>query len=231
MRTVVISLGGSTLFESGCVDTAFVKDICRLLVTLKDKARIAVVVGGGRYARDYATAIRNASGNEFLADRAAIFATKANATVIQAGLGDAAFPRLIQVLDDAAIALNEGKIAVGCGILEGVSTDFDSMLLAERVQADAVINASNTDGVYSEDPKKNAKASKFKTLTHEQLETMASASDTRKAGTHFPFDVIASKLAARSKMEIHFVKGRNLNDLEKAILGKPHSGTLIKESS
>ncbi len=230
MRRVVISLGGSTLFSNGKLDVQYVKKLAQLLLKLKESGvGMALVVGGGYYARDYASAIRESANNEFLADRAAVYVTKANATLVQAALGDAAYPRLIQALDDASAALEEGKIALGCGILEGVSTDFDSMLVAERMKADAVVNASNTDGIYSEDPQKNAKAKKLKQITHAQLVQMASEADARKAGTHFVFDAVASKLAARSNIPLHFVNGRNLKDVEAAILGRLHAGTIVKD--
>lgn len=229
MRTVVVSLGGSMLFANKGVDIDYLKKSAQLLLRLSKDARLAVVVGGGQFAREYSSAIRESSGNEFLADRAAVLATKANATMVMAALGQAAYPKLIQDPDDAAAGIALGNIPVGCGILEGVTTDFDSMLIAERVKADALVNMSNTDGVYSADPKKDKAAKKLAKMTHQQLVDMATAFDARRAGTNFVFDVVACKVAARAGIELHFVNGRDLKQVENAILGKPHQGTVVKD--
>ncbi|MFH1200316.1 MAG: UMP kinase [Candidatus Micrarchaeota archaeon] len=229
MRTVVVSLGGSMLFSNKGVDTDYLKKVSGLFARLSKDTRIAVVVGGGLFAREYSNAVREAGGSEFLADRAAILATKANATMLIAALADAAYPRIIQDPDEAASAALSGKIPVGCGILEGVTTDFDAMLIAERLKADAVVNLSNTDGVYSADPKKDKAAKKIQKMPHQQLVDMAVLADTRRAGTHFVFDVVACKVAARANIELHFVNGKDLRAAEAAILGKPHQGTVVRD--
>ncbi|MFH1107371.1 MAG: UMP kinase [Candidatus Micrarchaeota archaeon] len=229
MRTVVVSLGGSMLFAKAGVDTDYLKRITALFKKLHKDTRLAVVTGGGLFAREYSNSIREAGGSEFLADRAAILATKANATMLIAALGDAAYPKIIQDPDDAAVAIASGKIPVGCGILEGVTTDFDSMLIAERLGADALVNLSNTEAVYTADPKKDRSAKKLAKMTHQQLVDMASLADQRRAGTHFVFDVVACKVAARAGIELHFVNGRDLKQVEHAILGKPHQGTIVKD--
>jgi uridylate kinase len=84
------------------------------------------------------------------------------------------------------------------------------------------------DAIYSANPRTNPDAKRFKKLTYEELVSLALASDTRKAGTNFVFDMLACKLAARSKLELHFVSGKNLDDLKKAIEGKDHNGTVVK---
>lgn len=229
MRTVVVSLGGSMLFSNKGVDTDYLKKITQLLLKLSKETKLAVVTGGGTFAREYAHAIRESSGNEFLADRAAVLATKANATMLIAALGQMAYPKIIQDPDDAIAAVTLGKIPVGCGILEGVTTDFDAMLIAERIKADALVNLSNTDGVYSADPKKDKGAKKLQKMAHQQLVDMAAAADARRAGTNFVFDIVACKVAARANIELHFVNGRDLKQVEHAILGKPHQGTVVKD--
>jgi uridylate kinase len=52
-------------------------------------------------------------------------------------------------------------------------------------------------------------------------------SDKRMAGTNFVFDMLACKLIARSKIETHFVSFRKMDDLESAVEGKKHSGTVV----
>ena len=229
-KITVISLGGSLLFnENGSRNGEYIKELAEMLIRLKKGVQIAVCVGGGTLARRYAEEARKKTGSEFFADRAAIKATKENAKELIKALGKNAFPEVIEELDNAEVALKKNLIPVGAGILEGTTTDFDSMLIAERLGAEELVNMSKIEAVYSEDPRKNPNAKRYKEMTHQQLLELAIRSDMRRAGTNFVFDSVASKLAARSNITIHFVDGRNLQEVEKALAGKKHSGTVVKD--
>jgi uridylate kinase len=93
-----------------------------------------------------------------------------------------------------------------------------------------MLNISNTSGIYDSNPKDNPNAKKFDKMTYDQLIELAVKSDHRTAGTNFVFDLLACKLIARSKIETHFVSGKNLEDVENAINGKQHGGTVVSES-
>jgi len=43
----------------------------------------------------------------------------------------------------------------------GWSTDYDAVIMAKNISADAIINMSNIDYVYDSDPKKNRNAKKL----------------------------------------------------------------------
>ncbi|MBI5229349.1 UMP kinase [Candidatus Micrarchaeota archaeon] len=230
-KPVVISLGGSMLFdEKGNFDLNYITEFSALLLKLrKEGMRFVVAVGGGKIAKDYCNAVRELRGSEFLADRIAIMATRMNALLLISVLGDQAYQKVITDLDEAPNVLAMGLIPVGAGIIEGVTTDTASTLLAELVNAGALVNVSNIDAIYSDDPKKNLKAEKFREMTHRQLAELAAAQDKRVARTNFPFDLMACKLAMRSNIPIHFVYGKNLNEVEKALTGKEHAGTVVKD--
>ncbi|MFH0835070.1 MAG: hypothetical protein V1881_01880, partial [Candidatus Micrarchaeota archaeon] len=63
--------------------------------------------------------------------------------------------------------------------------------------------------------------------THSQLIALATKFDERKARTNFPFDLIACKLAARSKIRVDFADGRELKDVRLALAGKT-TGTTVR---
>ncbi len=228
-KTITISLGGSLLYKNGLIDAKYVREITALLLVENRKAPLALTVGGGAPAREYARAVRELTGNEFLADRAAIYATRANATVVLSALGEKAFPKVITDFDDAAISLNEGKIPVCAGIMEGITTDTDALLLAERIGAKKLLNLSKVDAIYSSDPRTDPKARKLPLLTHKQLVELAAKSDQRMASTNFVFDLMACKLAARSNIELHFVDGRDFKQVRNALGGAKHAGTVVKD--
>lgn len=223
---IVFSLGGSLLNTAQGIDKAFLERMARLLMASPHS--FGIVTGGGYRARQYADAVRARGGNEFEADEAAIEATKENAKALIGGLGKKACPKVCETFDEARTAAKRYGIVVMGGTIPGITTDADAVLLAEALHAARVINISNVDAIYDSDPRKNKDAKKFSKMAHAQLIELAVRSDERKAGTHFVFDLLACKLAARSKMEVHFVGGKDWGDLEKAIDGKAHGGTLVK---
>ncbi len=222
---VVISLGGSMVNGTGNPDISFLKKFKSLL---KGKEKIGIVVGGGKIARDYVKASQNFSKNQFWGDTLAVYATRLNAALVTRAFVGEACPVVFQDFESAAIASKEYRIVVMGGTIPGITTDTDAVLLAEAMGAKRVVNVSIVDGVYDSDPRKNKKAKMFKKMEFNQLLTLANASDKRKPGTNFVFDVIACKLAARTKMELHFVGGKNISDLPKAMKGTAHRGTTIK---
>ncbi len=224
---VVISLGGSMMFSDGEYDQEFIKNFAALALSLSKQAPIAIVVGGGSLAKKYCERERAGGKGEFFADRAAIKATVENARVLAKAIG--ANASVADSFDSAQAAVEKGMIPVGHGILEGITTDTVSVLLAERIGAKTVVNVSRVEAVYDSDPEKNPKAKRFDSMAHKELVALASASDARNARTNFPFDSIAAKIAARSNITIYFVDGRKLEEVEKAVLGKPHKGTAVKD--
>jgi uridylate kinase len=48
------------------------------------------------------------------------------------------------------------------------TTDTTAVLRAAELEAQAVLKATNVDGVYSADPKKDAKAQRYERLSHQQ---------------------------------------------------------------
>jgi len=223
---VVLSIGGSSINPDGKPDIKFLKEISAIL--RKSKHEFGIVTGGGSVARAYATAARELGAGEYDADAVAIIATKQNAHVLIAALGDIAHPNVPRTFERARMHLGKHKVVVMGGTIPGITTDSDSALLAEAVGAKRLVNISNVDAIYEKDPRKNPNAKKYRKLSYDQLISLATESDKRTAGTHFVFDMLACKLIARSKLETHFVSCKNMKDIANAIEGKEHSGTIVR---
>ena len=219
---VVISLGGS-IINPGEPDIGTIKKITN--VFNKYKGKIAITTGGGTYARVYANAVRSISKNEFFADEIGILETKQNAMLVISALKDVC-PYVPDDFRRAASLLNTYKCVVMGGTIPGITTDADAVMLAEVIGAKKLINISNVDAIYDKDPRKKG-AKKLSKLSLDELVKMAEKFDKRKAGTHFVFDVLAAKLAARSKLEIHFVN-KDIKNIKAALEGKKHSGSVVK---
>ncbi len=208
-------------------DVDYIKRMANLIRKCSRRYKFAIVTGGGKDARIYARAMREIVDNEFLADQAAIMSTWQNAYLILAALHDISYKALPKSFDEAAEALDHHKVVVMGGFQPGLTTDSDAVLLAERVGSKRLINISNVPGIYDKDPRKHKRAKIIPEMKVSKLIEMAAANDSRKAGENFVFDVLASKLLARSGIEAHFVSGHNLDDLKKAIKGKKHGGTKV----
>jgi len=222
---VVLSLGGS-LVNPGEPDPQYVSSLVRLLRSTKYK--FGIVVGGGKLARKWADAARKKGASEFEADEAAIDATKKNAQFVIDIIKKDVNRVVCQTFESAREQSKKHRFVVMGGTIPGITTDSDAVLLAECLKSKRLLNLSNIDGIYNDNPVRNHSAKKFTRMTYQQLIDLAGKNDLRRAGTHFVFDFLACKLIARSRIDAHFIHGKNLLDVRKAIEGRQHGGTVVK---
>ncbi len=224
---MVLSLGGGVLNPEGTPDAGYLRKLAKILK--ESKCNFGIVAGGGKSARVYAQAARELGANEFEADEIAIMSTRQNAKLVINALRENAYPNVIFNFWEAKKEAANYKTVVMGGTIPGITTDADAALLAEALHAKKLVNMSNVDAVYDSNPRINPNAKKYSKLHYTDLIALAMKWDERKAGTNFVFDILACKIIARSGIETHFVNGRNLDDVKKAIGGKSHSGTVVKE--
>lgn len=218
-NNAVISLGGSTIFNEKGVDIDFIRKFSNEVK--KSLSRGAIIVGGGKIARVYSSAMRELTNNEFFSDDIAIKSTRQNALLIKHAIGKEA-----EMIKYPKQASGNSRFYVSGGYLPGLTTDACSVLVAEVMGINKIINISNIDAVYDKDPKLPG-AKKIRKINIDDFFKLAEKSDDRKAGTNFIFDVVGAKLAMRSLKEIHFV-GKDIEEIKKAIHGKEHNGTVCK---
>lgn len=244
MRTVVISLGGSLVNpEAGKADTAFLKKFRAVILKyVKRGQRFAIIVGGGKLARGWQEALRQAQGisserstfdklsvnyaksktlREDL-DWVGIRATQLNAELVRAMFGNFAHSKLVS---NPAQKVGQFKIVVGAGYLPGHSTDYDSVVRAKTLGAKTVINLSNVQYVYNKDPDKYKDAKPLKNISWKQFFKIIGVKF--RPGMHSPFDPTAAKAAARARIKVVFMNGRDLKNVERFLQGKKFSGTII----
>ncbi|MFQ3547005.1 MAG: UMP kinase [Termitinemataceae bacterium] len=223
----VVSVGGSIVAPDG-VDTDFVAAFVSLLkdeLAADEKRRFILVVGGGGPARKYQQAYQAIAGehsNE-QADWIGIMATRLNAQLLKAVLGDFCVQDV--VTDPTQVGPFVGRVLVAAGWKPGFSTDFDAVLLAERFQADKVINLSNIAKVYTEDPRKNPDAKPIDSISWEEFRALVG--DEWVPGKNVPFDPIASRHAAKIGLEVICAAGKDLENLRKIFANQPFFGTTI----
>ena len=169
--TKVLSVGGSIVVpEKPDTEflTAFIKMIKEWLA--EDSSRkLILVVGGGAPARVYQNAYAEVSSQVGVdsandaADWIGIMATRLNAQLLKAACGS-----LCQndVVYNPTVDIDfKGRILVAAGWKPGFSTDNDAVLLAEKLGAKTVVNLSNIEKVYTDDPRKNPDAKPLDTIS------------------------------------------------------------------
>ena len=223
----VISLGGSIVAPNE-VDEEFLKDftaLIRELLSRDDKRRFIIVVGGGGPARAWQKAYRAIcpSPEDEQADWIGIMATRLNAQLVRAIMGDLCTQDV--VTNPTQVEPLMGRVLVASGWKPGFSSDYDAVLLAERFHADAVINLSNIEKIYTDDPKKNPSAKPIDTISWADFCSMVG--DEWVPGKNVPFDPIASKHAAKIGLKVICAAGRNIPNIKSILSGEPYVGTLI----
>jgi uridylate kinase len=219
---LVYSLGGSILADQ---DADGLRKYADVLKALAKEHQIYVVVGGGKIARQYIEKARSLGASEFFCDQIGIAATKMNAALLIAALGDAAPREIAATYQDAARLCAPGKIVVLGGMSPGQTTDAVAALLAEYVHAHRLIIPTSVDGVYTSDPEADPAARKLDRMTPDELVQMAMQTDM-KAGSRSPIDPLAAKIIQRSSIPTAVVDGWDIENLKKGITGA-HQGTEI----
>src|SRR6056297_2923483 len=132
---VAVSVGGSVLVPD--LDAGRVRAYADVVEQLRSEGwEVGAVVGGGAVAREYIQTARELGTNEIRLDELGIAATRLNARLLIAALGDQAAPSPAQSYEEAGAAIHRGDVAVMGGVTAGQTTDAVSAALAEYVDAD-----------------------------------------------------------------------------------------------
>ena len=150
-------------------------------------------------------------------------ATRLNAQLVKAIFGDLCKEDVVTNPTQA----NEftGKILLAAGWKPGFSTDNDAVLLAEKFSADTVVNLSNIEKVYTDDPRKNPDAKPIDSISWADF--CAMVGDEWEPGKNCPFDPIASKKAREMGLKVICAGGKNIENIRKILDEKDFVGTII----
>ncbi|MHA1145688.1 MAG: UMP kinase [Candidatus Helarchaeota archaeon] len=215
----VLKIGGSLLFQNESrLDVEYIKSLGKEIQSIPPKKfQLAMVVGGGRAAREYIATARQLGASEAFCDELGIEIARQNARLLIAALGEMAYPVPPSTLEEAATTTMSNKIIVMGGIQPGQSTNAVAALLAERINAELLINATDVEGVYSEDPKINPTAIKYEEISVKHLKGLIK--DESRAGKYELFDLNAINIIGRSKIPTIILSGRDPKNIMKALQG------------
>ena len=221
MDTMVISLGGSIIVP-GEIDTKFLKRFREIVLTLETK-RFLIICGGGTICRKYQNvAAEIAPVPKADLDWIGIQATRLNAELVRSMFGPMAYHKVIHDPDEPMDT--DKRVIIGAGFEPGSSTDLRAVQLAQRFAAAQVINMSNIDYVYSDDPKKNPDAEQVTNISWPDFRKLVG--DEWDPGLNMPFDPIASRTAEAVGLKVVII-GNDIRNLEKLLRDEPFRGTTI----
>ncbi|HHU36507.1 MAG TPA: UMP kinase [Treponema sp.] len=224
----VLSLGGS-IVAPDMPDTEFLTEFSTLVrawLAEDNSRKLIMVVGGGGPARAYQKAYREISPtiSDEQADWIGIMATRLNAQLLRAIFSDIC-PTDV-VYDPTQVDVFSGRILVAAGWKPGFSTDNDAVLLAERFDADTVINLSNIAKVYTDDPHTNPNAKPIDAISWADFRKLVG--NEWVPGKNVPFDPIASLHAQKSGLTVICAAGRDIENLRAILNNESFVGTVIK---
>lgn len=225
---VVVSMGGSVLFRDE-EDETYLAALADLLRE-EGKARpLLVTTGGGRTARNYIRLGRRLGLTEVELDELGIDVTRLHARLLAARIGPPCPARPPATLAEAVHELRHASPVVLGGTEPGHTTDGVAALLAARVRAERLVNATDVEGLFEADPRRHPNARRIERIGWEGFRAMVEANTSSEAGQNFLFDRLGAATLARARIPLWVVGGRDLDNLRAAIGGAGFRGSRVED--
>ncbi len=181
-KRILLKLSGEALREKSLHDTISPEIVHRMAAEIhavhQMGVEIGIVIGGGNIWRGLSASHRGMERTT--ADYMGMLATVINGLALQAGIEELGIQTRVQTairMDSVAEPfirrravkhLEEGRIVIfvaGTGN-PFFSTDTAAALRANEIGAEVLLKATKVDGIYTADPMKDPKATKYNRLTH-----------------------------------------------------------------
>ena len=183
-KRILLKVSGEVLAgdQSFGIETAYLEATAKQIVdAAKAGVQIAIVPGGGNIFRGMSVAAGGA--DRVTADMMGTLGTVINALALSSeisrqGVKSKVFSAttMPSVADTytaraARAALDDGFVIVLGGGTGNpfFTTDTAAALRAIELQCDVLLKGTKVDGVYSEDPKKNPKATRYETVSYDEV--------------------------------------------------------------
>ncbi len=181
---ILLKLSGEALMggQNYGIDTAVAESVAREVKAVHDLGvEIAIVVGGGNIFRGVSKSAGNMA--RAAADYIGMLATVMNAVVLQDALEKVdVYTRVMSAIDIPQLAepfirrrairhLEKKRVvifAAGTGN-PYFTTDSAAALRACEISAEVIFKATRVDGIYSADPLTNPSATRFKTISYQEV--------------------------------------------------------------
>jgi len=183
-QRILLKLSGEALMgeQNGGIDPAVVNMIANQVKEIRALGvEVALVIGGGNIFRGVAGATKGI--DRVTGDHMGMLATMINALALQDALekkgvqtrvmSGIEMPRVAEsyIRRRAMRHMEKGRVVIfGSGTGNPYfSTDTAAALRANEINAQVVMKATNVDGVYTADPKKDPTATKYDRITFQEV--------------------------------------------------------------
>lgn len=227
-KRVIVKYGGSLLVPeepsvdnlSGLID--FISDYVN-----SEKVQFFISIGGGKTAAKYIDALKSFDNYDFdMGAKIGVAVTKFNAEYVRMAFGDLAHGKVYYSPENVPSDVSE-PVVICASNVPGTSSNYDAVMFAKVLGADRLINLSNIDYVYTEDPRKNNKAEKIETISWESFMRIIPSKEQWDNRLSVPFDPFAAELASKIGLLVYFVKGNDFDSVKSVLLGGEFKGTTI----
>ncbi len=181
-KRILLKLSGEVLAgeQKTGIDFDMVETVCeRIKKCVEMGVEVGIVIGGGNFWRGRSSG----SMDRTKADSMGMLATVINCLALSDTLEQMGVKSTVMTaIDMVKIAepftargarerlSNKEVVIFGGGTGSPFfSTDTGAALRAAEIKADVIFKATNVDGVYDSDPRKNPNAKKYDTLTHSEV--------------------------------------------------------------
>ena len=183
-KRILLKLSGEALMgeQKGGIDPAVVNMIALQVKAIRELGiDVGLVIGGGNIFRGVAGATKGM--DRVTADHMGMLATMINALALQDALEQKGVQtRVMSGIEMPKVAesyirrravrhLEKGRVVIfGSGTGNPYfSTDTAAALRANEINAEVVMKATNVDGIYSADPRKDPAAVKFDRISYQEV--------------------------------------------------------------
>jgi len=221
---LVIRIGGSVVASP--FNPLLMNAYAELLLNLRRQGHVvAAVVGGGSLSRELIRTAKAMGLSETAQDEVAISVSRLMAQFFVLRLAKHGTVTVPTSIEDAVRWLEEGRIVVMGGLKPGMTTDTVASMLAERVNADLLVKATDVDGIFTRDPKRHKDAERLEVLSFDELFKFFEK-EHHEAGIHQVLDPEAVRVLRRRRVKTVVVNGFRPENVLLAVRGE-RVGTLI----
>ena len=183
-KRILLKLSGEALMGSRQygIDPERLAEYAQEIKKITDEGvQVAIVIGGGNIFRGVAGASKGM--DRVQGDHMGMLATVINGLALQSALEDHGIPTRLQ----SAVKINEvaepfirrramrhlekGRVVIFGGGTGNpyFTTDSAAVLRAIEINAEVILKGTRVDGIYTDDPEKNADATKFDYITFDDV--------------------------------------------------------------
>lgn len=224
-KRILLKLSGEGLMgdKSFGMSAEVIKDLAEQIKEVRDSGvEVCIVVGGGNIFRGAKEASKGM--NRTVADQVGMLATVMNALYIQNALeaigvqarvlSGLSIPQVCEtyMYRRALRHLEKGRVIIFAGGTGNpyFTTDTGAALRASEMQCNALLKATQVDGVYNADPRKDTNAQKYDAISYDEVIQKGLA----------VMDLTAVALAKENNIPIVVFSQHGAKALEDAVCGQ-----------